>query len=188
LPITSRRESLLDHLGSLAFGPASQLADRAIQRGWLTPRDLERRLRGEPGRTGNSVLRRLADQVGDGAAAKSERVLHGLLRRAGILDFEANADVWADGSFLGVVDVLIRRARLAIEVDGRAYHVDADRFQRDRTRQNDLVAAGWTVLRFTWQDLVERPDRGTSCPDSAHIVPRSRGRAPARALSRVARC
>ena len=31
-------------------------------------------------------------------------------------------------------------------------------FQADRTRQNRLVAAGYTVLRFTWADLTLRPD------------------------------
>jgi very-short-patch-repair endonuclease len=46
---------------------------------------------------------------------------------------------------------------IAIEVDGWAFHHSPERFQRDRTRQNDLVALGWTVLRFTWGDLVERP-------------------------------
>jgi very-short-patch-repair endonuclease len=157
IPVSPRHTALLDHLGSLRYGAASQLADRAIQRGWLRREDIERRLREEPCRTGNVLLRRLGAQVGDGAAAQSERLLHRLLRRAGVRDFEPNADVWADGRFIGVVDALIRRARLAIEVDGRAFHTDVERFQRDRTRQNDLVGAGWTVLRFTWQDLVERP-------------------------------
>ncbi|MDQ3153549.1 MAG: endonuclease domain-containing protein [Actinomycetota bacterium] len=47
---------------------------------------------------------------------------------------------------------------LAIEVDGWAWHSGADRFQRDRTRQNQLHLAGWTVLRFTWHDVAHRPD------------------------------
>jgi len=38
-----------------------------------------------------------------------------------------------------------------------AYH-GAARSQDDRTRQNRLVNAGCAVLRFTWQDLTERPD------------------------------
>ena len=48
-------------------------------------------------------------------------------------------------------------AKLVVEVDGLAHHVTPDRFQADRQRQNRLVAAGWTVLRFTWRDLTERP-------------------------------
>ena len=47
--------------------------------------------------------------------------------------------------------------RLAIEVDGFEHHSSPDAFQRDRTRQNRLVALGWTVLRFTWEDVVKRP-------------------------------
>lgn len=43
-------------------------------------------------------------------------------------------------------------------MDGRAWHSAGDRFQRDRTRQNALVAAGYTVLRFTWFDVTERPE------------------------------
>jgi very-short-patch-repair endonuclease len=31
------------------------------------------------------------------------------------------------------------------------------RFRRDRQRQNTLILDGWTVLRFTWQDLIQRP-------------------------------
>jgi very-short-patch-repair endonuclease len=47
--------------------------------------------------------------------------------------------------------------RIAIEVDGMAYHVGAERFCRDRSRPEDLVGLGWTVLRFTWADLAQRP-------------------------------
>jgi very-short-patch-repair endonuclease len=93
----------------------------------------------------------------DGAAAHSERVLHRLLRRAGVRGWLPNHEVWSAGELIAVVDVAIPSLRLAIEVDGMAYHVDVDRFRRDRSRQNALVALGWTVLRFTWADLVERP-------------------------------
>jgi very-short-patch-repair endonuclease len=54
--------------------------------------------------------------------------------------------------------VAFPEARVAVEVDGRAWHSAGDRFQHDRSRQNALVAAGWTVLRFTWADLTQRPD------------------------------
>jgi very-short-patch-repair endonuclease len=72
-------------------------------------------------------------------------------------DWVANYPVWHDGELVGVVDVAIPERRIAIEVDGMAYHVDTERFQRDRTRQNALIALGWTVLRFTWADLTQRP-------------------------------
>lgn len=157
LPITSRVETVLDYLGRLPLGDAGRIADRAKQRGVLSSADVERRLRQQPGRTGNVRLRDLAPLLADGAEAKSERVLHRLLRRAGITGWQANYDVWLDGSLMCVVDLAFPRLRLAIEVDGWAFHHATDRFQRDRTKQNALVSLGWTVLRFTWADLVDRP-------------------------------
>jgi len=46
---------------------------------------------------------------------------------------------------------------VAVEVDGFASRIDRGRFQDDRTRQNALVQAGWTVIRFTWDDVMRRP-------------------------------
>ncbi len=60
---------------------------------------------------------------------------------------------------LGRVDFALPDLRLAIEVDGYERHASLQAFQHDRARQNDLVAAGWTVLRFTWDDLRQRPER-----------------------------
>lgn len=157
LPVTARSWTLLDCLPKLAPADRSRIADRAVQRGWLRRADIARRLRDYPGRTGNTALRELAAQLSDGAAAHSERVLHRLLRQAGITGWRPNFPVWAGGELIGVVDVALPAKRIAIEIDGWAYHSDVDRFRRDRARQNDLIMHGWTVLRFTWADLAEQP-------------------------------
>ena len=47
--------------------------------------------------------------------------------------------------------------RLVVEIDGRTCHSDDDAFHRDRTRQNRLLRSGYAVLRFTRDDLVNRP-------------------------------
>jgi very-short-patch-repair endonuclease len=156
-PTTERSWTVLDCLPKLARGDRLRLADRAVQRGWMRRADIARRLRDYPGRTGNTALRELAAQLSDGAAAQSERVLHRLLRQAGIAGWTPNYPVWFGGELIGVVDLAFPAKKIAVEVDGWAYHSDVDRFQRDRARQNDLIMVGWTVLRFTWADLVERP-------------------------------
>jgi very-short-patch-repair endonuclease len=58
---------------------------------------------------------------------------------------------------IGIVDLMFEGAKLVIEIDGHAYHSDDIAFQRDRSRQNRLVRAGYTILRFTWDDVVHRP-------------------------------
>ena len=157
LPITTRTASAVDHLSRLRLPEAARFTDRALQRSWLTLADLDRRLRLEPGRRGNGRIREVLRHCADGAAAESERRLHGLLRRAGVRGWVANYRVRTGARTSVVVDVAFPALRLAIEVDGWAYHSDVDRFQADRTKQNALTALGWTVLRFTWADLTERP-------------------------------
>lgn len=61
--------------------------------------------------------------------------------------------VRVDGRFVARVDLAFPAHRIAIEYDGRAVHEREDVFTQDRRRQNDLVRAGWTVLRFTAEDL-----------------------------------
>jgi very-short-patch-repair endonuclease len=157
LPATTRSWTVLDHLPTLRAVERARLADRAVQRGWLTRRAVEDRLAGYPGRAGNRALRGLLQQLGDGAAAQSERELHRILRRAGLRGWQANFPVWFGGELVGVLDVAFPDRKVAIEIDGWAFHSDVERFQRDRNKQNALVALGWTVLRFTWADLVHRP-------------------------------
>lgn len=62
-------------------------------------------------------------------------------------------EVYAGGRFVARVDLAFPQLRIAIEYDGRAVHEREDVFARDRQRQNDLVRAGWLVLRFSAVDL-----------------------------------
>ena len=50
-------------------------------------------------------------------------------------------------------------SRVAIEVDGLAFHTDTETFHHDRLRQSAISLTGWQVLRFTWLDLTEYPER-----------------------------
>lgn len=59
----------------------------------------------------------------------------------------------AGGHFLGRVDFAWPERRLIVEADGAGVHASAAALRDDVRRQNALVAAGWTVLRFTWADL-----------------------------------
>ncbi len=154
--VTTRPVTALDCIGSLPRGQALTFAHRAFQQNWLTRADVVRRLDGSPGRWGNRQIGALTAVVERGAEAESERRLHRLLRSAGVSGWVAQHAVATPAGHFRV-DVAFPAIRLAIEVDGYAYHSHDERFQQDRTKQNALLAAGWRVLRFTWADLVERP-------------------------------
>ncbi|HEX5752520.1 MAG TPA: DUF559 domain-containing protein [Archangium sp.] len=54
------------------------------------------------------------------------------------------------------VDLLSRRFRLAIEIDGYRHFQDAEAYRRDRRKDAALQSHGFFVLRFLAQDVVAR--------------------------------
>lgn len=82
-----------------------------------------------------------------------------LLREHGLPEPELHFRLLDEGGHLiAEIDLAYPRLRIAIELDG-AVHREREVFERDRPRQNGIVLAGWTVLRFTWRDLVARPEQ-----------------------------
>lgn len=134
-------------------GGGAKLLDNALQR-HVDLNTLWRTHLSNKGRTGASRSRRLLQAASDGARSEAERLLHKLLREAGITGWKANYSV---GGYR--VDVGFPGAKVAIEVDGFAFHSGVDEFQIDRLRQNSIVLLEWQVLRFTWLDLTEYPER-----------------------------
>jgi very-short-patch-repair endonuclease len=157
LDVTTRTETLLDCLGWLRLGAARTLLDRAFQQSWLGRPDIERRLDEQAGRWGNRQLARLLRDSRPGAEAESERRLQRLLDEAGIGGWKGNHPVVIAGRRLRL-DVAFPEHRLDVEVDGWAFHRSKEARDRDIERDNLLTQAGWRVLRFSWEDVVDRPD------------------------------
>ena len=61
------------------------------------------------------------------------------------------------GAFVCRADFAYPDERILIELDSEAHHLDRISFRRDRSKQNRAVSLGWTVLRYTWWDLVDHP-------------------------------
>ena len=55
------------------------------------------------------------------------------------------------------IDFAYPSQMLAIEVDSVRWHSGLRAIKRDNERQNLLVAMGWRVLRFEWNDVIYRP-------------------------------
>ena len=116
---------------------------------------------GRPGRNGTGIVRAILDgqllYLGK-EESELEKRFTGLARRHGLPPLVLQHEVWHGGRFIGRVDAARPELMLAIEVDGFEHHSTPEAFQHDRSRQNSLVALGWTVLRFTWHDVVHRPE------------------------------
>jgi very-short-patch-repair endonuclease len=122
-------------------------------------RHLRERL-GRQGRNGTGILGEVIEISilrGEKSESELEERFLKLRRDYGLTELGLQYEVWEMGRCVGRVDGAVPKLRLAIEIDGYEHHTDPDAFQRDRSRQNELVALGWTVLRFTWHDVVNRP-------------------------------
>ncbi|MGI8817111.1 MAG: DUF559 domain-containing protein [Pseudonocardia sp.] len=157
VPVTSRARTIFDCLLTLPGDQARTLLDRSLQRGWTSPAELRDRLAGARGRIGVAQARRLVEQSEPGVYSDGERRLVRALRRRRVEGWVANFRTVVGGRRV-VLDVAFPLHRVAVEVDGWAWHTDPERFQRDRSRQNALHLTGWTVLRFTWHDVADHPD------------------------------
>jgi very-short-patch-repair endonuclease/transposase len=129
------------------------LMDSALQRHVDLPELWRAHLRNK-GRHGSPAARRLLHAASDGARSEAERLLVQLLRARNITGWQTNYPI---GGYK--VDVAFPKQKVAIEVDGWAFHSDHEDFHKDRRRQNKIVQLGWKVLRFTWLDLTEYPER-----------------------------
>jgi very-short-patch-repair endonuclease len=61
------------------------------------------------------------------------------------------------GGRVARVDLLWDDARLVVELDGHADHATRRRRQADAERSARLGLVGWHTVRFTYEDVVERP-------------------------------
>jgi very-short-patch-repair endonuclease len=134
-------------------GGGARLMDSALQRHVELPQLWNAHLRNK-GRHGSPAARRLLQAASDGARSAAERLLIKLLRDNNITGWKANYP------FAGFkIDVAFPGEKVAIETDGWAFHSGQEDFQNDRERQNKIALLGWKVLRFTWLDLTEYPQR-----------------------------
>jgi very-short-patch-repair endonuclease len=155
IPRTAPERTVVDAAGVLRKPALESLLDDAVQSGLTTIPKLRRYIRERRlgHRPGARVLRELLeDRTSRGVPHKDLEKL--FLRKLHGTDLPQPVRQHPCGEFF--IDAAYPNAKLAIELDGLRDHFSADAFRRDRRRQNEIVLAGYTVLRFTWQDVDER--------------------------------
>jgi very-short-patch-repair endonuclease len=163
IPVTAPDRTILDialRTSDRRLVAAIDSARRRSLTSWdgLTATLLRHARRGRPG---VARLRRvIAGHVSQAEVTDSifESLVLSLLREHGLPDPVLHHRVLSPrGELIAEVDLAYPLRRIAIELDGLV-HLDRDVWERDRPRQNRLELLGWTVLRFSWRTLVERPE------------------------------
>ena len=153
--VTAPTRTVLDCARDLPFPDALAVADSALR-----ARDVDlgtlRRLAGELKGPGGRRARRVVDHADGRAANPFESVLRALALEAG-LDAEAQGEL-AEPGFWCLADVVDRGRRLVLEADSFEFHATRKGFRKDVRRYTSLVVLGWTVLRFSWEQVMLEPD------------------------------
>jgi very-short-patch-repair endonuclease len=160
-PVTSPARTLFDLAAVEPLRRVERAVDHLLVRELVTTAKLDAVLSalGGRGRAGTVAFRQILEDRGAGyvaPASELERSARSVFREAGLPEPEFEVDL-GDGAWIARVDCLWRSAKLVVELDGRRYHDGRSALDDDRRRDNRLMAAGWRVLRFTWDDLQRRP-------------------------------
>jgi len=160
ISVTTVARTLCDAGVVFSAREVQRLVDHAVATGLVKVRELieVRRRLGEHGRTGVVKLDLAIDGVLRSAGSESgpELQLARVLRQASLpAPIKQYVVVVAGRQYR--LDLAYPKVRLGLEYDGVDAHTRVDGFEQDRVRQNDLVGAGWTILRFTHRDLRDRP-------------------------------
>ena len=128
-----------------------EVIDTALQKSLITVERLGEAYQRRRGCVGAAEMGPMIALLETGARSAAERLAVEVMRGAGLCCWAANHP-----SCGYEIDFAFPDRMVAVEIDGFAFHRDAKTFQDDRTRRNALIAAGWTVLNFTWGDLRDR--------------------------------
>jgi very-short-patch-repair endonuclease len=155
VPVTAPARTILDLAAVLSSHELERALAEAQVRRLVRRRDLVDQLERSRGRPGTRMLRRILALEGGPAPTRSdaERRMMRLVRAAELPVPRVNSRL---GRY--EVDFLWPKQRLVVEVDSFRFHSPRARFERDRARDAALAAAGYTVIRVTWRQLVDAPE------------------------------
>jgi very-short-patch-repair endonuclease len=155
IPVTRAGRTIADLASFYSKAKLSPMLNYAVAQRLVTRAELEARA---TGRRHDDVLRELLDERPASArpmGSEFEASLFRGLREAGLpLPLPQYRVLMDDGSEV-FLDFAYPDVKLAIEADSFVWHASLADWQRDRARNNDLIALGWSILPITW-DLVMR--------------------------------
>ncbi len=157
---TDRVRTVLDTAASLPREQAVAIIDAACIDNPARLEDLRILASLQPPlpRRGRRRVARHLDLATAGSESALETLAMLLWRDGGLPRPEQQAVIEIAGRFIARVDFLWEAAMLVVEVDGLGKYAEPGELQQEKARQNALIAAGYTVLRFTWADVVHRPE------------------------------
>lgn len=162
LPVTTVERTICDLASIVPPRKTQHLIEWAITERMMSPRSFMACARSfcRRGRAGSTVVRLLSHELLD-----EQPVPASVLEKEGKRLFSAEethrfdmhfVPPWSDG-VLGIVDFAWPAERVIVELDGRRWHMTTKAMESDRRRDRQAASHEWVVMRFGWQEVMERP-------------------------------
>ena len=161
IPVTTVARTLLDLAAVLPPPRLERAINEAELRHLTDTVPLAALVERHPHRPGMPMLRAILAELTVRATKRRsdlEDLFRAFLRRTALPTRELNAAVLIDGTWIEV-DCLWRTERVLVELDGHAFHATRAAFESDRARDRRLQANGWRVVRVTWRQIHDEPQR-----------------------------
>ena len=177
--MTTPLRTVLDCAGTLPFHEALAIADGALAYSFVRESELMSAALDSqgPGRRARVKVAAAADRRADNPF---ESVLRAIAIESGVGGLVPQVEIRFPRRLLYADLADVEEAHRP-EADSFARHGTRGAFARDCDRYNDLVAAGWLVLRFPWERVMLQPERVTRVlVETCELVdgtPRRAGRA-----------
>jgi hypothetical protein len=162
LVLTSASRTVLDLAADLDTSSLAELVATGLRLRVFDEAALAAIVDAHPAARGRSRLRAaLALLADDGRRARAEVEIAALaaIVGAGLPRPVVGLRIIDDsGAFVAEVDLGYPHARLALEIDGYRWHSSPEQKLADEARQNRIILAGWSVLRFSAQVVRREPE------------------------------
>lgn len=156
--VTTRVRTALDCAGLLPADEAIAVLDSALREGAVERDELLLGAAGLPPRYRRKAEGRIR-RASSLAANPFESVLRWIVSDIPGLKVDPQVHISDDEGLIGIVDLADRGLRLVLEADSFEWHGDRAALERDCIRYNRLIAEGWLVLRFSWDQVMHHPER-----------------------------
>ena len=161
IPVTSATRTLIDLSSQYEKPRLRPMLEHGLVNGLFLASELRGRLEAlGPGRRGAGAVGELLDgypACGRPMGSHFEARLFEDFRAAGLPLPVAQFKVVLPGGRVVFLDFAYPDAKLALEADSFIWHATREAWRRDRARNNELIADGWSILPITWDLIVRHP-------------------------------
>lgn len=154
--VTAPLQTVIDCARWLPFDEALAIADSALRHRSVTREELSAARSKIRGRGSSAVVRVLG-----AADGRADNPFESALRAISIdipgLLLVPQVEIRGTGRRMVRPDLVDELLRIIAEADSFEYHGSRKALAIDCARYDNLVAEGWTVLRFAWEQVMHRP-------------------------------